>query len=216
MNLDAAGAAGDLPDGRLPLLDPGLLDASQREVYDAITAGPRAGGAAPLRYADSVGRLYGPFNAMLHGPAVGLPLQELGAALRFRTGFTSREREIATLVVAAHERSDFEWYAHVPPGRAAGLSEEELTALRTGGDPVLADPRERLLHETARRLTSDGDLDDPTYVEAVAVFSRAGMVELVTLIGYYRALALQLRLFRVTVPPGEPAPRWPPHAHPRP
>jgi 4-carboxymuconolactone decarboxylase len=207
---ESAENAGDRPAERLPLLDPGLLDDAQREVYGAVMGGPRADRSPPLRYADDLGRLQGPFNAMLYSPAVGLPLQELGGALRFRTGFTSREREVATLVVAAHERSDFEWYAHERLGRAAGLTEQQLTALRTGRDPVLDDVRERIVYEAARQLSADGDLGDPLYVEAVAVFGRAGMVELATLVGYYVTLALQLRLFRVGVPEGEPAPEWPP------
>lgn len=198
------------PSGRLPPLDPRLLDEAQREVYGAITGGPRAGQSPSLRAADGDGRLHGPFNAMLYSPAVGLPLQELGAALRFRTGFTRREREIATLVVAAHERSDFEWYAHERLGRDAGLTEPELSALRCGRDPVFADVRERIVYEACRQLIMDGDLGDPLYVEAAAVFGRAGMVELVTLVGYYAALALQMRLFRVAVPEGEPPPEWPP------
>ncbi|MCW2904249.1 MAG: carboxymuconolactone decarboxylase [Streptosporangiaceae bacterium] len=209
MDLDVGGTRDHRPSRRLPLLDPGLLDESQREVYGAITGGSRAERPKLLRYADDAGRLHGPFNAMLYSPPVGLPLQELGAALRFRTGFTAREREIATLVVAAHSRSDFQWYAHELLGRDAGLTEAELTALRCGRDPVLADVRERIVHEAGRQLAVDGDVGDPLYVEAVAVLGRSGVVELATLVGYYAALALQLRLFRVAVPEGEPAPEWP-------
>ncbi|MGH3243015.1 MAG: hypothetical protein ACRDNL_21740, partial [Spirillospora sp.] len=103
---------------RLPLLLPGSLSDDQRTVYEAVTGGPRdTGRDAPFRLTDESGCLVGPFNAMLYSPSVGLPLQDLGAALRFRTAFTKREREIATLAVAAHLRSDFEWYAHERVGR---------------------------------------------------------------------------------------------------
>jgi 4-carboxymuconolactone decarboxylase len=209
--IDPANAeqANDQPSRRLPLLHPALLDDEQREVYEAVTAGPRANRPPSLRQMDDEGRLYGPFNAMLYSPSVGLALQELGAALRFRGRFTARQREIVTLVVAAHARSDFEWHAHERLGRQAGLAEEELTALGSRRDPVFADVRERIVYEAARELVSDGDISDPLYVEAVATFGRASVVELVTLVGYYTALALQLRVFRVGVPEGEPAPRWP-------
>jgi 4-carboxymuconolactone decarboxylase len=96
---DDRGAAGAR---RLPTLDPRALSEAQREVYDAVTAGPRTGRAPAFRITDDEGRLLGPFNAMLYSPQVGLPLRDLGAALRFRTGFTRREREIATLAAAAH------------------------------------------------------------------------------------------------------------------
>jgi 4-carboxymuconolactone decarboxylase len=48
------------------------------------------------------------------------------------------------------------------------------------------------------------------FTEAVATLGRAAVVELVTLVGYYQALALQLRVFRVGLPDGEDAPGWPP------
>ncbi|XVQ07885.1 carboxymuconolactone decarboxylase family protein [Spirillospora sp. CA-255316] len=200
------------PGARLPLLRPGLLGEEQREVYEAVTGGPRRDGPSPIRYMDDEGRLLGPFNAMLYSPAVGLPLQELGAALRFRTAFTKREREIAILVVAAHRRSDYEWYAHERIGRRAGLTDKELAALREGGAPMLGDVRERVVYEAARQMIADGDLSDPVYTEAVATLGRAAVVELVALVGYYSALALQMRVFRVGVPEGEPAPDWGPPA----
>src|SRR3954471_12383376 len=130
---------------RLPALNPDDLDHEQRDVYEAIVGGPRPKNV--FSFVDDEGRLPGPFNAMLYSPAVGGPLQELGAALRFRTSFTKREREIATLVLAAHARSDYEGYAHERIGRRAGLTDAELTALRTGAEPPLADARERIVFE---------------------------------------------------------------------
>lgn len=193
---------------RLPLLPPGLLSERQRAVYDALTGGPRGDRPPAFRLTDGAGRLYGPFNAMLYSPAVGMPLQELGAALRFHTTFTRREREIAILVVAAHWRSDFEWYAHQGVARRAGLTDGELEALRTGRAPLLADARERVVYEAARQLAAEHDLTDAVHTEAVATLGRTALVELVTLVGYYAALALQMRAFRVGVPDGEPAPEW--------
>jgi 4-carboxymuconolactone decarboxylase len=196
---------------RLPLLLPGSLSDEQRAVYEAVTGGPRAEGRTPpFGLADDIGRLHGPFNAMLYSPSVGLPLQDLGAALRFRTAFTKREREIATLVVAAHARSDYEWYAHERIGRRHGLTDAEIDALRAGRAPLLGDVRERVVHEAARQLATEGDLADAVFTEAVATLGRAAVVELVTLVGYYQALALQLRVFRVGLPDGAPVPGWPP------
>jgi 4-carboxymuconolactone decarboxylase len=193
---------------RLPLLHPEELDDEQRAAYEAMVGGPRANQTPKFRFADGEGRLLGPFNAMLYSPAVGAPLQALGSAVRFHTSFTKREREIAILVVAARYRCDYEWYAHERIGEAAGLTEAELIALRGEGDPVLADARERIIHAATRSLVTDQDLSDSLYAEAVATLGRSCVVELVTLVGYYTALALQLRVFQIGVPPGEPPPQW--------
>lgn len=88
-------------------MPPAQLDPDARALYDRINAGPR--GASML---DDQGALIGPFNAMLLSPALGDPLQELGAAIRYRSALTDRCRELAILVVAAHWSSAFEQQVH--------------------------------------------------------------------------------------------------------
>jgi 4-carboxymuconolactone decarboxylase len=144
--------------------------------------------------------LAGPFNAMLYAPAVGHALQELGAAIRFRTKLTPRIREMAILVVAQAAGSDYEQASHEPIGRDAGLTESELDALRADNDPKFADEQESVAYSTARALTVARDLDDEEYAEAINALGEEGLVELSTLVGYYATLALQLRIFRVPAP----------------
>ena len=184
---------------RLPRFEPPALDAEQRALYDAIAGGRRAQGPQLFRLADADGRLEGPFNAFLLQPRLGSALQALGASVRYDTGLDDRCREIAILVVAAHWRSDFEWYAHEAVGRAAGLGDAELAALREDRHAELAG-RESVVARTAAALVTRGDLDDAEYGEAVGHIGPAGLFELLTLVGYYATLALQLRVFRVPAP----------------
>jgi len=191
---------------RLPKFEPSALDAEQRFLYDAIAGGRRAQGPQLFRLADADGRLEGPFNAFLLQPRLGSALQALGASVRYDTGLDDRCREIAILVVAAHWRSDFEWHAHEAVARAAGLGSAELAALREGRHAELAG-RESVVARTAAALVTRGDLDDAEYGEAVSHLGPAGLFELLTLVGYYATLALQLRVFRVPAPedPASPA-----------
>jgi 4-carboxymuconolactone decarboxylase len=184
---------------RIGRFEPSALDAEQRSLYDAIAGGRRAQGPQLFRLADADGRLEGPFNAFLLQPRLGSALEALGASVRYDTGLDDRCREIAILVVAAHWRSDFEWYAHEAVGRAAGLDDAELAALREGSHDEL-DGRESVVARTAAALVARGDLDDAEYREAVDCIGPAGLFELLTLVGYYATLALQLRVFRVPVP----------------
>ncbi|MGH3202470.1 MAG: carboxymuconolactone decarboxylase family protein, partial [Streptosporangiaceae bacterium] len=140
----------------------------------------------------------GPFNAMLYAPDVGHALQELGAAIRFRTKLTARVREMAILVVARVQNSAYERFSHEPIGRDAGLTDLELEALRAGADPGFTDYQEQVAYQVVRSLTGPAaDLDDQHYNQAVATLGEQSLVELSTLVGYYATLALQLRIFRV-------------------
>ncbi|MEV4111780.1 carboxymuconolactone decarboxylase family protein [Nonomuraea sp. NPDC049695] len=188
--------------GRIPWHDPRALTADQRALYDEMASGPRAAG--PFRLTDPEGRLEGPFNAMLIAPGVGGPLQRLGAAIRYATDLPDRWREIAILEVAVARRSDFEWYAHEHVGRNAGLTAEELSALRSGADAETFDEAERTVRAACRALVLRRGLDDDLYARAEAALGTARLYELVVLVGYYDTLALSLATFRTPLPPGEP------------
>ncbi|WP_211247597.1 carboxymuconolactone decarboxylase family protein [Cryptosporangium arvum] len=183
------------PAGRLRRLSPAELDDDQRAVYRAVTGGRRAAGPQAFALVDDQGRLTGPFNAMLLSPPVGAALQSLGEAVRYETTLSDRARELAILVVAAHWGSTFEREAHEAVGRRAGLTDDELGAVRTGTEPHSLSTDELAALRTTRALLTGGGLEDAHYDAAVAALGERGLFELTTLVGYYGTLALQLRVF---------------------
>ena len=183
---------------RLAVLSSDMMTPEQVGLYREILSGPRGQGQRAVLLATGAGGLAGPFNAMLYAPEVGRALQELGAAIRFRTKLTPRIRETAILVVAQAWDSAYERSSHELIGRDAGLTEPEIEALRAGTDPGFTDKEEQVAYAVVRALTGPAaDLGDEQYDTAVAVLGEQALVELSTLVGYYATLALQLRIFRV-------------------
>jgi 4-carboxymuconolactone decarboxylase len=178
---------------RLSPLSWSSLDEGQREIYQSVI------GSRPVDPGNG-GPLPGPFNAMLHSPDVGGPLERLGAAVRSTGSIPARAREIATLAVAVHMESDYEWLRHSQIARNLGVSDADLQLLRAAGQPDFPDPLERAVLRVTRILLAKSDLSDDEYEEAIAHLGEAGLVTLSTLVGYYRLLALQLRVFRVGLP----------------
>lgn len=188
--------------GRLPSLEPGQLTDTQSALHGRIIGGPRAAESARSPIADTAGRLRGPFNAMLFNPEVGEPLQALGAALRYQTSLSDRVREIATLVVATALDSEFERWAHEPLARAAGVGDDAITAIAAGRLPGGLDATEKAVWTATHALVRESDLSDGAFAALETAVGAVGCVEVVTLVGYYRLLALMLRAFRVPVPQG--------------
>lgn len=186
-----------MTEDRLPPLTPDVLDDAQRALYERITGGPRGSapqGAGSLVEAD--GRLAGPFGPMLLDPPIGDALQELGAALRYRGVLPASARELVICCVAAHHGSEFEWRVHAPLARDAGVAEDDLDRVRTGGSPTGGSAADREAARAALALMTHGDLEDDEFQAARAAIGEAGIFEVTALVGYYTTLSLQLRLFR--------------------
>ena len=136
---------------RLDQLTKAELSAEQDALYDALIGGLLGGTRSAAVITDDQGYVQGPFTVMLHHPTVGHPVQDLGAVLRFRGSLSDRARELVILVVAAHWRSDFEWWAHERIGRNVGLTDSEIDALRTGAPLTVADAVDQAALDAAPR-----------------------------------------------------------------
>lgn len=183
--------------GRAPWTTAGPLDQAQQRLRDRIEH-DWGGGAVGISPIDPSGRLIGPFDLMAASPQVGGAV--LDAATSFRdAGLSVLERELVILVVAVAEESGFMWAGHLPIAVAAGLDPGAGEQLRSGDVPRFEDPL-RTVHEVARRLVDDGDLDDPAFERTVALLGWPRLQEIVWLTGLYRAFGLAMRVARTPLP----------------
>jgi 4-carboxymuconolactone decarboxylase len=190
---------------RLRSLRPEELTAEGRDLWDEITGG-RRGSAADLT--DARGGLVGPFNAMMHAPGLGRRVSELGEAVRFDASIDRRLLELAIVTVGAHWRSNFEFLLHGELALAAGVPVHVLDALARGDAPAFETEAEAVVHRFAAELLGGGRVDASTYGAAVETLGETGVVELVSLVGYYTLVALLLNAFEVPPPAGS-QPLWP-------
>ena len=106
----------------------------------------------------------------------------------------------AVLLVAHDHDSTFELYAHRRAGAAAGLTEADLEALAQGREPAELSDVESCVLRTVRRILDRGTLDDNEFRDAAGVLGKAGLFELVTIVGYYTMVAWQLAVFDIQAP----------------
>ena len=187
---------------RLRGLPPEELSEAQGRLYELIAGGDRARDAS-FRLTEADGSLVGPFNVLLLSPVVGEAVQSVGAAIRFGCGLSPVVREVAILAVAARWRSPFEWWAHDPIARKAGLTDAQIRALYDGETPSFDDDTAAGAHAFVRALIDGKRPDDAVFGAAHTALGADGIMELVTLVGYYTLLAQLMQTFDVGVPTGE-------------
>ena len=181
---------------RLPYRKREELDEQGRAVWDSVE---RSRGGELV---NDAGGLVGPFNAWVHAPTVGACLADLGAALRFASSLEPRLLELAIITVGAHWKAEFEWWAHVRLARQHGLSDQVIERIGHGLAPAFEVDDERVVHAVARQLVEEGTVDGSTYRDAQRLLGDRGLVELVSLCGYYTLVSFTLNAFAVPLPPG--------------
>ncbi|HEY7147703.1 MAG TPA: carboxymuconolactone decarboxylase family protein [Streptosporangiaceae bacterium] len=186
---------------RLPYLRYDQLGPDGQQVWDSVV------GSRGDQLVNAEGGLIGPFNAFVQAPDVGLMLSSLGRVLRFGTSIERRLTEIAIITVGARWKAEFEWWAHARMARRHGVADAVVEAIGRGEDPPIERDDERAVYAVARQLASTGQLDQDGYATAERLLGPAGMVELVSLCGYYTLISFLLNAFAVPLPAGE-RPMW--------
>ncbi|MEK9930624.1 MAG: carboxymuconolactone decarboxylase family protein [Rhodospirillaceae bacterium] len=148
----------------------------------------------------STGEARGPFGILLHAPDLGSRVADFVNYLLSDTRLSHRLKELAIITVARRYTAQYEWWIHARRAERHGLEEEIIEAIFEGSKPTFADKEGDVVHEVASALASDGQMGDELYQKAEGLFGKAGMVELVTIIGLYMMIAVFLNAFQVDVP----------------
>ena len=186
---------------RIPKYAPAALDEAQRSLYDAIAGGRRAQGPQLFRLVDDEGRLEGPFNAFLLQPGLGgrAPGRRGRGALRDgprgprpRDRDPRRRRRVAVRLRGLRPRG----------GRPLGRAHRRRARRRSARRRTTSSPTRRAHAGPYRRtrwprVATSTTTSTPQAVEALGL---PQLFEVLTLVGYYATLALQLRVFRVAAP----------------
>jgi 4-carboxymuconolactone decarboxylase len=196
--------------GRLVPLHFEDLDDAQRALWESIVGSARGSDPRVVR-ADHLG---GPFDAWLRSPEMGLRAARLGEVLRFSSRLSPLVRETAIMATGAHFRSEFEFWIHSQIAVSEGMTGAIVEAIAAGQvDPEVAGAEIAIVNEIARTMLADGALGDDLYARALLVLGETGLgetgvMEVVSLVGYYTMVSLTLNVFEVPLPAGVPA-RWP-------
>lgn len=150
--------------------------------------------------------LGGPYNALLRSPDMGRRAFELLDYLRFKTSVDKRLNELAILIQARIANAQYEWWAHEPIARRAGLPDAVIADLRQCRRPASLAADERVVYDYCVQLTLSHGVSDALWQEAVAALGEQAVVDLTVLSGTYVMVAMLLNATLPANPKGDPDP----------
>lgn len=177
---------------RLPPLTRADLDEEGKAVYDRIVGD----GPAPRT---------GPVPVSLYSPQIAGPWSDLNGFLRYNGDLSPRHTEVAILVAAWEIEQQYEYSAHEPAALRFGAPQAVIDTIKYDREPVGLSPEETIIIRLGRQLMREHKVDSDIYAEAVRLFGRKGLVELVTVMGDYVMVGMVLTTIDQRLPPDRPA-----------
>ncbi|HWN39289.1 MAG TPA: carboxymuconolactone decarboxylase family protein [Gammaproteobacteria bacterium] len=147
------------------------------------------------------GQPTGPWNVLLRSPELMKRTRGLSDYLRFESPLPGYLREFVILMTARQWGQNYEWNAHYPLAIDEGFSAEMAQAIVEGRRPDGMLEDEEILYDFVLELQRNHSVSDATYERAVERFGEQGVVETVSLVGYYTMISMILNTARTPLPP---------------
>jgi 4-carboxymuconolactone decarboxylase len=119
-----------------------------------------------------------------------------GYILSDANSLSARDRELVILRTGFNWKSGYEWAQHVRIGLDCGLTEAEITRIKTGPGAREWSDHDRALLIATDQLTADAFISDATW-EALGECSEKQRMDLVMTVAQYTQVSMMLNSFGV-------------------
>jgi 4-carboxymuconolactone decarboxylase len=150
--------------------------------------------------------LGGPYGMLIKSPELLKRYLLMTDYLRQKTSLPRRLNEMAILLEARLWDAQYEWWAHEPLARKAGLSEAIIGDIRDGKRPGSMQPDEAVVYDVVTELLSKRQLSDDSFAKAGQILGEQQVIDLVVVAGFYVMVSTVIIAGRVAIPNGGPAP----------
>ena len=145
----------------------------------------------------------GPWIAFLRSPELMKRTRGLSDYLRFESVVPGWLREFVILMTARQWAQNYEWNAHYRARHGRGtLARASRGRIAEGRRPEGMVREEEILYDFCMELQRNHSVSDATYERALERFGEQGVVEVVSLMGYYTMISMVLNTSRAPLPAG--------------
>ncbi len=129
------------------------------------------------------------YQVLLNSPPIASGWEQLLSAVRQQTTLAASLRELIILRVAVLNGAGYEFDAHVPFARSAGVSDPLIEATREPALSPLYDTDQRLVLELTDAMTREIVVSDALMTRLKARFDDHAVVEAVTTVAAYNRVS---------------------------
>lgn len=150
------------------------------------------------------GPLINIFRTMLVHPVAAKAFLAWGSYILSRKStLPPREREIVILRTGFLCRSGYEWTQHVPIGKRAGLTDDEIARIKIGAAAQGWSAADAALLRAADDLHREQFVTEPVWAELTRHFSERQRMDVVFTAGQYTQVSMLLNSFGVQLDEGQ-------------
>jgi 4-carboxymuconolactone decarboxylase len=168
---------------RLPTIPPDQYTEEQKKAAEEFLAARKV-------------PVFGPFEPMMHSPAVMNLARSMGDYLRYHSSIGNTLSELVILITAREWSQDYEWHVHYPIALKAGIGKDVANAVADGRRPTGMSADEEIVYDFTTELLKNKRISDATFNRADQRFGKRGVVDMAAIAGYYTFLAMELNMAR--------------------
>jgi 4-carboxymuconolactone decarboxylase len=177
---------------RLPLIERSALDDEGKKVFDAVTSNP-----------NTLAGVRGPLGIRLYSSGMTRVRGRETAYLRYGSTISRRHVELIILATARAFDAQFEWTYHELEGREVGLEQEVIDVVKYNKPLTGLQEQDAAIIQIGREIFGKTPVKPDTFAQALKLFGRETLVEIVSLMGQSANTAILLHAFDQQLPPGQ-------------
>ncbi len=172
---------------RVPPLQDEQLDAQAKEALTPFA---------------SQGRVLNIFRTLAHHPELLRRWRVFANHVMGKSTLNERDRELLILRIGYLCGSEYEWGQHVAIARRAGISAEEIAAVKQGSSAASWSAQDRLLLQAAEDLRTYACIQDNTWAGLQAFYNTQQMIDIIFTVGQYNLVSMALNSLGVPLDEG--------------
>jgi 4-carboxymuconolactone decarboxylase len=129
------------------------------------------------------------YQVLLNSPAICEGWEQLMTAVRYKTSLSDRLRELIILRIAVLNNAPYEFNAHAPIAEKAGVSPEEIDAVRQTPPGAALSEHERRVLALTDAMTRDIHVSDDLFDSVTQGMSDTEKVEIAATVASYNMVS---------------------------